>query len=177
VSEFYHLDRTGMNLKPGMILDWLPVPPEITSDPEHEIWFPSGITRFGLDIILGKLEKPALEREHVLETFRRTHCPQLPSRYVALFACRSIDDMAVVRQQFYMPDFEGKRGRIWKIAATEIFRADMNLFKEHCGDMKTAAGRYWTQEATEEPLYEYLLEPPVTVLEEVIETNADLNQE
>jgi hypothetical protein len=169
VSVFYHLDRTGVSLKPGMMLDWLPMPPEVTSELRTELntWFPNGVTRFGIDIILGQLEKLALEREHELETFRREHCTHLPSRYTSVFACRSPDEIAVLRRQFYLPGFEGKRGGIWKIAGRKVFEADMNLFKEHYRDMKTAAARYWSQETTDDPLYEYLLEPPVTVLAEV----------
>jgi hypothetical protein len=37
--------------------------------------------------------------------------------------------------------------------------------------MSIAAALYWSQQKSDEPLYEYLLEPPVTVLEEVVEAS------
>jgi hypothetical protein len=41
------------------------------------------------------------------------------------------------------------------------FRADMNVFKEYCGDNTAAAHAYWSQYETTRPLIEYLLIPPV----------------
>ena len=41
----------------------------------------------------------------------------------------------------------------------------MNLFQEHSADLAAAAERYWSQDETHRPLYEFLLKPPVTVLE------------
>jgi hypothetical protein len=172
MDDFYHLDSTGSALRPGMTIDWMPVPTECTSDIRTPLnhWFPKGVTRFGIDIILGQLEELALEREHELETIRRENHAHLPSRYTSVFACRSTEDIALLRCQFDYLNADGKRGRVWRVAGKGLFRADMNLFKKHHRDMRTAAARYWLQEATEEPLYEHLLEPPVMVLEEVDET-------
>ncbi len=77
-------------------------------------------------------------------------------------------DVDVLRWQFFDPSYNGQRGRVWKIRGTAVFRADMNWFKEHCGDYTTAAHAYWSQQESERPLIEYLLQPPVTVLEEIL---------
>ncbi len=53
------------------------------------------------------------------------------------------------------------------IEGAAAFRADKNVFKDYCGDNTAAAHAYWSQRETARPLIEYLLIPPVTVLEEV----------
>jgi hypothetical protein len=154
-------------------MNWMPVPTELQFEDRTPLdrWYPNGVTQFGVDIIRQRLEPWALERELELERVRRDHYAYLPSRYSSVFACKSTDDIAMVRWQFFCPGFEGRRGRLWKIEGRAVFQADMNLFKQYNADMRTAATRYWSQQNSDEPLFEYLLEPPVTVLEEVVEAS------
>ncbi len=86
-----------------------------------------------------------MARELEVERVRRAFIPQLPTRYAAVFACKepiAIDDL---RWQFFMPCHTGQRGRVWRIAGAAAFRADMNVFKDYCGDNTAAAHAYWSQ--------------------------------
>jgi hypothetical protein len=163
---FYHLDFTGSSLSPGLVMQLAPVPPDVEMDERKllETWFPDGLTHFGADIALRRLEPWALERELELERARRERFCSLPSRYTSVFACRSPDEIEQLRWQFDAPGFKEGSGRVWKVEGKKIFRADMNLFKYYSGDMATAADLYWSQEESHDPLYEYLLETPVKVL-------------
>ncbi len=57
----------------------------------------------------------------------------LPSRCVSVFTCERVKDLCIVRAQFFAPGSDGRRGRLWKVEGRSAFRADMNLFKVHCG--------------------------------------------
>jgi hypothetical protein len=131
-------------------------------------WCPDGVTRFGQQIIEKQLEPLVLEREIEVERIRREYYPLLASRYTVVFACREPTDIDLLRWQFFLPNYTGPRRRIWRVAGDPVFQADMNLFKEHCGKNAVAAHAYWSQQETDTPLVEYLLRPPVRVLEEVV---------
>ncbi|MGO9914438.1 MAG: hypothetical protein ACLQIB_06945 [Isosphaeraceae bacterium] len=170
MGVFYHLDRTGESLRAGQILEFGPLPAGLSPD-ELAIFgtlCPTGVTRFGHDILTKQLEPNALERELEVERIRRDCYPHRITRYAVIFGCKAMPDVDVLRWQFFDPSYNGQRGRVWKIRGTAVFRADMNWFKEHCGDYTTAAHAYWSQQESERPLIEYLLQPPVTVLEEIL---------
>ncbi len=148
-----------------------PLPDEVQID--ERTWFPNGVTRFGKAIILKELANGALEREIELESIRRERFPNLPSRYVSVFSWQSTKDLDRFRDEFRLLGCGGKHGRIWRVKGRAVFRGDMDLFNVFWGDMemRTATVHYWSQQASGDPLYEYLLEPPVTVLEEVHEAS------
>ncbi len=167
---YYHLDSKG-TLRRDDVMQLEQLPDEVQiGDPT---WFPNGVTRFGIDIILKQLAYGALEREYELESIRRERFPMLPSRYVSIFAWQSTKDLDRFRADFRLLGCGEKHGRIWKVKGKAVFRGDMDLFNVFRGDleMRTAADYYWSQQASGDPLYEYLLEPPVTVLEEVHEVS------
>lgn len=170
---FYHFDHTGEALRPGLVMHSMPLPTEVQIDERTTLnrWFPSGVTRFGIGIILKQLHKWALERELELESIRRERFANLPSRYVSVFACQSAKDLDPLRDESCLLGCGGKHGRIWKVKGRAVFQGDMYLFKQYIGKMRTAAALYWSQQASGDPLYEYLLKPPVTVLEEVHEAS------
>jgi len=171
LDVFYHLDRTGNSLQSGQVLELIPL--TLRGRPESEASlkerFPKGVTRFGIDIIHERLESAALEREIKLEAVRLAHYPHRPSRSVSVFGCKQLEDMDGVRGQFFPFGHQGPRGRIWKIEGWSIFEANMNVFIDYFSNMTAAAHAYWSQEESERPLIEYLLKPPVTVLEEILE--------
>jgi hypothetical protein len=130
-------------------------------------WCPAGVTCFDRQIIAGELEPATLARELEVERVRRESFPQLPTRYGVVFACKELAAIHDLRWQFFLPCDSGHRGRIWRIEGAAVFRADMNVFKDYCGKNTDAAHAYWSQQETGRLLIEYLLVPPVTVLEEV----------
>ena len=166
MAVFYHVDRTNEALSRGLVMGWMPIPDDLPVEERTMLahWFPKGVTRFGLEIV--RKQSPRLAIELELEAQRRERYRVLPSRYASIFAFQSAADIHRYRHQMCLPIYTGRRGRIWKVEGRLMFRADMNLEKQHCGNLKTAAARYWAGEASDDPLIEYLLEPPVTVLEE-----------
>jgi hypothetical protein len=172
MAVFYHVDRTSEALTPGLVMGWMPIPSDLAAEERMMLarWFPRGVTRFGLDIILKRSPRLAFERQ--LETLRRERYPDLPSRLASVFALKSIADIHLYRHQMCLPSYSGRRGRIWKVEGRAVFCADINLERQHCGDLEAAAALYWAGETSDDPLFEYLLEPPVTVVEEVPETES-----
>jgi len=167
---FYHLDSTGQSLRPGQLLELRPLPDVVPPEEAALMakWCPDGVARFGHRIICQKLEPLALARELEVECVRRELFPDRITRYAVVFGCRHLADIVKhVRWQFFYDGDSARRSRIWKIHGAAVFRADMNVFKEYCGDDTAAAHAYWSQRETKKPLIEYLLRPPVRVLEEV----------
>jgi hypothetical protein len=169
LGVFYHLDHTGKSLRSGQLLALMPLsanlPPEDAAMSAR--WCPGGVTRFGHDIFGRKLEPAVLAREIEVERVRREFFPQCVTRYAVVFGCKELVEIEDVRWQFFLPSHTGQRGRIWKIEGAAVFRADMNVFKDYCGDDTAAAHAYWSRKETVRPLIEYLLKPPVRVLGEV----------
>ncbi len=167
---FYHLDRTGVSLQSGQLLQLIPI--TLEGRPEDEarfkIMFPEGVTHFGNDIIHDLLAPLALEREIEVERVRRANYSYRPSRYISVFGCKKPEDMESLRPTLFPPWLQGPRGRIWKVEGDATFHSDMNWFKEYCGNNTAAADAYWSQKPSEKPLIEYLLKPPVTVLHEIL---------
>jgi len=170
LDVFYHLDRTGVSLQSGLLLELIPF--TLEGRPEDEAMlkrmFPEGLTQFGIDIIHERLAPLALEREIEVERVRRAKYSDRQSRYISVFGCKQIEDMERVRQQLFPLWLQGPRGRIWKVEGDATFHSDMNWFKEYCGNNTAAADAYWSQKASEKPLVEYLLKTPVTVLDEIL---------
>jgi hypothetical protein len=170
LAVFYHLDRTGLSLQSGQLLELIPF--TIEGRPEYEAtlkrMFPEGLTRFGIDIIYDRLPPLVLKREIEVERVRCANYSNRQSRYISVFGCKQIQDMEILRQLLCPPWFQGQRGRIWKVEGDATFHSDMMWFKEYCGDNTAAADAYWSQKTSEKPLVEYLLKTPVTVLDEIL---------
>ena len=163
---YFHLDTRG-TLRSGLVLDLIPAPlggrtpAEVA---EIERWFPRGVSHFGLELLFGRAESEEfLRQEATLEAIRRRLYPYCSSRSTSFFAFASIEDFRRYREQGSQP------GRIWKLEAAEGFRGDMNLFPYCFGDWEKCAHTYWSQGQSDHPLFEYLLQPPIHVLEEVVD--------
>jgi hypothetical protein len=170
LDVFYHLDSTGVSLEADKILELISISLEGKPKDEvrHKIRFPEGLSHFGDDIIHGRLEPLALDREKEVERVRRAKYSYRQSRYISVFGCKKIEDIERLRKTLFHPWDNGPRGRIWKVKGDATFHSDMNWFETYCYDNTAAADAYWSQEASEKPLVEYLLKPPVTVLHEVL---------
>jgi hypothetical protein len=65
MAVFYHVDRTNVALSPGQVMGWVPIPADLPVEERTTLahWFPKGVTRFGLEIILKQSPRLAIELE------------------------------------------------------------------------------------------------------------------
>jgi hypothetical protein len=165
---FYHVDRDCEMLTPGYVMNLREFNydrPEFTAT-LHE-WYPDGIGRLGHLFITDKLPPWTLERERVLENVRRSAYAQHCSRLATVFACGSTEDAARIRHDGFGDGCDWSNARIWKVESCYSLRRDMNTFARWT-NLEKAAHAYWSDEIEPDPFYEYLLKPPVKILEEVI---------
>ena len=163
----YYLDRADSRVPSSRIIELAEISSEIDPN-ERNLFknsFPNGLGPLGSDIALKQLDEWSLEREFVLERLRHERFTELPSRYTSILACRTSADLDQLRWLYDVHGLQGNLGRAWKIRGEIAFRGDMNIFQYHSTDLPTAAEMYWAQEDSINPIYEFLLRPPVTILE------------
>lgn len=102
--------------------------------------------------------------EIVFELVRRTNFCDKPSRFQSMFAWDSIERANQFRHNYRCAD-----APIFKLQCETVFRADMGLLRlgGSCLGASLFAHKYWRGEATQNPDWEYLLKPPVMVVEQV----------
>jgi hypothetical protein len=100
-----------------------------------------------------------LNQQIVLETIRRNDYPHLPSRFTVFFAWQSLKDLERSRTQL------DEQGIAWAVEGEAGFKSDMNLFWAHDQGWPMCAHAYWSQQPTDDPLFDYLLKLPVRVVE------------
>jgi hypothetical protein len=164
---YYH-DRSEALPARGIIIRLADLPPDAGIEERSLLQgaFPHGLTPFGQDIALERMDQWSVEREVMLEKVRRDRFGHLPSRYTSVLACPSPGDFHHLRWLYEMPGFHGQPSRIRKVQGEIVFQGDMNLFLEPNVDLATAAEFYWSKEQSHRPIEELLLKPPVTVLGE-----------
>jgi hypothetical protein len=169
---FYHVDRDPEQfLQPGAVMalrrfDFKDKPEETAHLNER---YPNGIGRWGLSIIRGLIPPGwLLDREITLENVRSATYPFCPSRFATVFACHSIEDAEQLRGRRFGDGADWRDARIWIVEAAAWFRADMSIFHYWVNtNLEGGAHAYWSQEISPNPFFEYLLTPPVTLLEVV----------
>jgi hypothetical protein len=136
--------------------------------------FPSGLSQHGkshfLDqcLVIPTAQGPAPYVpnipmiELVSELTRRTFFPEKPSRFTTLFAWASLEEAFAFKKQY-------GEGNIYEVEAETAFKADMNqLYLGGSGvGALFYAMKYWKGEAGSNPIWEYLLVPPVRVIGQV----------
>ncbi len=157
MAIYYHLDRCRL-LTPGLIIQ---LEPHLVDD--HAAGFSSGVSRFGRNTFLNTEQaEAAVKREAILESIREQFYPECPSRYTSFFGFISVEDVHRFQGQF---QFDGP---VWMVEAAEGFKADVNLFWQQESNWAACAHLYWGQKHGMPPhLFEYLLKPPITVVEQV----------
>lgn len=171
LPTFLHLDRQK-KLRTGqtITLKDLAIPdgfehgliPELESVAElrtHARYlFPDGVLRHGTGHMLHD------SREGIIESFfeyvRRAGYPDRPSRFQSVFAFdgpQALMEFAKTHQGM---------GDLWEVRADTFFRADMSWLTVQGALMQWSyrADSYWQGKSSEIPQWEYLLEPPVTVV-------------
>ncbi len=128
--------------------------------------FPHGVSSHGSSYFLtgsrcSNVTNPLIEL--VFEYVRRGCFPDRPSRFECLFACESLEQARVFREQY-------GNGSIWKVQCDNVFRADMALLalgQESILLTSYHAHRYWSGLTgySRQPFWEWLLVPPIRVLE------------
>lgn len=102
--------------------------------------------------------------EILFEYVRRAAYPSRPSRFQSVFAFRTLADARIFRASY-----STKTEPIWELHAQSYFIADMRLLTAGNSILwySYLAHKYWKGEPSEDPLWEVLLVPPVTVLRSV----------
>jgi hypothetical protein len=169
---FYHLDRKRNYLRPNWVMELLrlSIPPERAEEGAHlyEL-FPKGVSNHGLIYACGYAPAgPEQAREFLLEHTRQEHYSDHPSRFACYYACGSLEDARSLKSAGQGGNQLWDQAIIWKVEAAEAFRADMTWLTPifHL-DPDRNAHRYWQQAASPRPLWEYLLTPPVRVIDEI----------
>jgi hypothetical protein len=164
----YYLDRSESLPARGVIIRLSELPPDTGIDERSRLQstFPDGLTPFGHDIALKRLDQESFEREVMLEKVRRDRFAHLPSRYTSVLACPSPGEFRDLRWLYELPGVHGEQGRIRKVRGEIVFQGDMSFFLEANVDLAAAAEAYWSKEQSHRPIEEVLLKPPVMVLGE-----------
>ncbi|MCK9251086.1 MAG: DUF2441 domain-containing protein [Solirubrobacteraceae bacterium] len=135
-------------------------------------WFPDGVSRHGNYYFAQALkmtpdQASSLAVDLVFETVRRYEFPRLPSRMQTIFAVDSLEDAERFRVGRRPDD-----APIFLVSGRVAHRANMYLtgLGNYGAGAIINARDYWSGEQGEVPdlLWEYLLEPPVTVIERVV---------
>lgn len=101
--------------------------------------------------------------EIFFESVRTQHFSDKPSRFQSFFAFRDI------AEAMNFSAYPSGGVKIWEVETENYFCADMNLLSfGHRGIAAFAnAHEYWSGNGSEQPLWECLLVPPVTVIRQV----------
>lgn len=167
-QTFYHVDR-ALALEPETKLeaDFSP-PPDQLFGPE----FDDGITKHGNHHMHenGFPENPI---EVILELVRRRKYPGKRSRFQSVFAFEELDRAKRFVEEYRYEKAAVEKAQIWEVEADQVtHRGDMAQFDQPFANLATGAElarKYWDGAESETPLWEVLLEPPVTVVDRVWE--------
>jgi hypothetical protein len=167
MNQFYSLDRKGLLLdgKEIGLVRWSDVDPPMLQ--EHlDSLFPDGVSNHGDRHLVTENAATDLEPniELVFEYVRRAQFPHRPSRYQSVFACRTVEDVVLFRNEFGQPS-----DSIWLLEADDAFDTDMRFLTLGGSALVVSwfAQRYWQGDESDMPLRECLLVPPVTVVHKV----------
>lgn len=164
--KLFHIDR-GAKLQVGTIelFDNYTLPP---TPPYNEICrhvkelYPQGISEHGNLYIFEQMRSSVIE--NIFELVRVARYPDCLSRFQSFFAV----DARAVKPLIAELCSEAPNYKVWEVEAKRFQKFDMHLL----GGATFAEGiyyadRYWKQESSGSPLYEYLLQPPITVRKEL----------
>lgn len=176
MAKFYHIDRTnflGTLLDNGKEYINLTIYNDITCTnanlPLQEIvseMFPEGVSYHGNAYFLNKPYLPvtSAEIELTFELVRRYKYSNKLSRFQSFFAT----DKNMLVQMLHRLQSELATVNIYEVEAEIYSKHDMNLLIKSDNLVSVAlANLYWEGKSIGEPLYEYLLKPPVKILRKV----------
>jgi hypothetical protein len=178
MASYYHVDRVGTRLKQGQILslNYTGVGTRYQTNRAafFSCLFPEGLSYHGWNYLLNdNRPKPDADLlgliEMMAELTRRSFYPERPSRLQSVFCWRTIEDARRFVNEFPVTTSDGTashRGMIWRVRSEgQAFVADIRcLALGTCWiESLLYLNRYWQQQASESPLWEVLVRPPVLV--------------
>lgn len=173
--KLYHIDRIG-TLKEGQILklikfdgfnDIIVEGNNLSIEFNNIIkdLFDNEISNHGFNYINDVFPKSYLPKLELLyELIRKIKYDNCPSRYKSFYAVEIKD----LKRLMHRLNVNLDNCDIYEVESNSYFKADMNLLK---GDGKLFdiiyAEKYWNQEVSEEPLFEFLLEYPIKIVKKI----------
>jgi hypothetical protein len=166
----FHVDRSD-TLTPGAVLQNQPLPAMPADVPALADEWPGGLTGHGLRYATSASFDGETASEWFFELVRRAEFSTMRSRFQAVFAMTSLSDARAFRHamggNLLVP--------IVRVQGALAHRANMNLIRWTAPAVATLARarEYWQgEQGVAAPLWEVLLQPPVTVLDRVDEREA-----
>lgn len=171
--KLYHIDRSG-TLKTGNTIDLMKFNDIIWDVKERETilqdivddMYPEGVTRHGERYFLMKpvVNDTSFDVEMLFELVRLDKYKVKQSRFQSFFAVDK--DYFGAMFDKLQPDLN--TAKIFEVEADEVSKHDMNLLSKSSNLASVAFARlYWEGKSLDNPLYEYLLKPPVKIIKEV----------
>jgi hypothetical protein len=175
MAQFFHLDRgnllvEGQTIELEKKYDYVKHSnPKLTETfrNHYDKLFPNGVTMHGEHYFA----KPTVHKnvnsvlELVFEYVRRSDFIDKPSRAESFFALDSLGDVFRIAQK--LNNINVQNCSIWEVESETFHRADMQLLDLGTNLMTSfCAHEYWSGTARDdtEPLWEYLLVPPVKIV-------------
>lgn len=186
MSVFFTVDRSGL-LSSGHVIQFnpLPNPSELntqrkSSDIELQQFiarnYPLGISRHGSQYLLENSQRNIsfdngqrqtfIDVSHSIEATyemaRQIYAPEAPSRMCCMFATETIEEARAFGTNYA----HGGIYSVYEVHPRErTFKADMNLlhFSTNMVETLALAEKYWTQQNTQNPNYEILVELPAEI--------------
>ena len=169
--DLYTFDRRNL-LNPGVTIelfsDYNITNVELGSEVVEFInkQYPIGISEHGNQYIFEPLNEDTVTTsvfiDSMFELIRQQHYPKLWSRFQSVFAVEK-KDVPKLAKTLGISDQP-----LYQVEAEHYEKHDMNLLKGSCyAYCSYFAHRYWRDEHTATPLFEYLLKPPIKVIRNV----------
>lgn len=175
MATFYHIDRTNQ-LKENTIINlnmFKDVKSEDNNDYTSSIlqntldeMFPLGVSNHGEQyFVSGSLFNDTnADIELIFELIRKCSFPTQNSRFQSFFAIDELTVIPMLQRLQANPEFVS----IWEVDCDNYSKHDMNLLSKSSNLVNVSlANLYWNGETLGNPLYEYLLKPPVKIIRRV----------
>lgn len=169
MALLYTVDRNG-TLEEDQIINLVKYSDVKPSELQVHIdsLFPDGVTSHGEHYMLkGKTPAEGTNEfiELLFEYVRRSYFPSCPSRFQSVFAFENTDQAFIFINKYGKSD-----SLIWEVESDITFKADMRLLTLQGSLLSLSynAHRYWNGISSENnPVWEYLLVPPVRVIRRI----------
>lgn len=178
--KFYHLDRASLLAEMKSIeltpISSIDIQTSLPSIKQHfENWIDDGsLSNHGIQYISDSFEGKNINAEWFLEYERRLFHKDKPSRFQSILAFDSIEDVDRFVSEYNIQE----RKIIYELECKEFFKADMKLLGNQSSPLVQSfmSNAYWSGKALNEiddqfstidPLWEYLLVPPVRIIGKV----------
>ena len=176
-TQFFHVDRSRI-LHAGQVLTTTNIGMgSATKSRRFADSLPGGLSRFGFRHGLGwafddKMRPigmqppPHMHAEQLYEAIRLGFHPDKPSRFQAVFGCRTLEGARQFAAKYPGGSTQAQFA-IWRVEATRFAELDLNLVNGHVAYPHThdSAIDYWSGHHSPAPLLEVLMQPPVRVLD------------